>query len=172
VGPVRNDDELPVLTGRAWVFADFLTAEEIVPAEVADLAEGARALFRNLDPGLAGQIGRGDLLVAGSEFACGGGGARVARVLRRVALGGVIARSFAAEFASEALALGLPAILVDETQMIRSGDRLRLDIEGRRVANLSSGDRYPIRELDDETVAMLRAGGAHAFAARDGKAGR
>ncbi|MGH7820625.1 MAG: 3-isopropylmalate dehydratase, partial [Candidatus Binatia bacterium] len=100
------------------------------------------------------------------EFACGGGGAHVARALRRAGIAAVIARSFAAEFAAEALEIGLAAIRIDETQMIRSGDRLRLDIEGRRVVNLSSGDRYPIRELSDRAVEALRAGGAKALAAR------
>lgn len=162
----RIDEDFPVLTGKAWVFADFLEAEEIVPAGVSDLGEAVHLLFRDLDGDLAGQITRGDLLVAGSEFARGPGGLLVARTLRRVGVAAVIARSFAPEFAAEALAIGLPAIVVDETLMIRTGDRLRLDVEGRRVVNLSSGDRYPIRELSDEEVEALRAGGAKALAQR------
>jgi 3-isopropylmalate/(R)-2-methylmalate dehydratase small subunit len=165
----RDEDELPVMTGRAWVFADFLRAEDIVPPGIRDLGEAARSLFAALDEGLAAEIQRGDVLVAGSEFACGDGGVQAARALRRAGIAAVIARTFAAEFAAEAIAIGLPAVFVDETQMIRTGDRLRLDVEGRRVVNLSSGDRYPIRDLSDETVRAWRAGGALALAARSRK---
>jgi len=156
----REDDELPVVTGRAWVFTDFLRAEEIVPAGMRDLAESARSLFRPLDDAMPERIGRGDIVVGGSEFACGDGGVQAARALRRAGISAVVARSFAVEFAAEALVVGLPAIRIDETQMIRSGDQLRLDIEGRRLVNLSSGDRYPIRELSEEEVTALRAGGS------------
>jgi 3-isopropylmalate/(R)-2-methylmalate dehydratase small subunit len=159
-------DELPVLTARAWVFADRLQAAEIVPLELRDLGEQARRLFGPLDPGFSGEVRRGDAIVAGSEFACGVGGEVVARVLRRAGIAAVIARSFAPSFAAEALAVGLPAIVVDETLMVRTGDVLRIDIEGRRIVNLSSGDRYPIRELSEETVLALRAGGARVLAAR------
>lgn len=158
----RDDGELPVVTGRAWVFTDFLRAEEIVPSGIRDLGEAARSLFRELDESMPAQVERGDILVGGSELGCGDGGRHAARALRRAGIAAVIARSFAAEFASEALLVGLPAIRIDETQMIRSGDRLRLDIEGRRLVNLSSGDRYPIRDLDEEHVEALRAGGARA----------
>ncbi len=46
--------------------------------------------------------------------------------------------------------------MVEETGAIRGGDRLRVDIEAHIVANLSSGDRYVIRNIDDEALAMLR----------------
>lgn len=166
--PRQREDEVgfPVLTGRAWVFSDSLRAGEIVPPGIEDLAQAARSLLSDLDRDFASRVSRGDLFVGGSEFACGPGGAWAARALRRVGLCAVIARSFAPEFAREALEIGLPTVVVDETQMIRTGDRLRLDIEGRRVVNLSSGDRYPIRELCEDTVEILRAGGAAAFRAK------
>jgi 3-isopropylmalate/(R)-2-methylmalate dehydratase small subunit len=146
----REDDELPVMTGRAWVFADRLLAREIAASAAP------QTLFRALDPDLASRLSPGDVLVAGSECAIGDGARDAARALRAGGMAVVIARSFAPEFFDEALAVGLPAVAIDETQMIRTGDRLRVDLEGRKVANLSSGDRYPIRELDDETVLLLR----------------
>lgn len=166
--PLQRSEEIgfPVLTGRAWVFADSLRAEEIVPPGIEDLGLAARSLLRDLDPTFASRVSRGDLFVGGADFACGPGAVRSARALRRAGLGGVIARSFAPDFAREALEMGLPAIVIDETRMIRTGDLLRLDVEGRRVVNLSSGDRYPIRDLADEAVEILRAGGAAALAAK------
>ncbi len=42
-----------------------------------------------------------------------------------------------------------------------------MDIEAHIVANLSSGDRYVIRNLDDEALAVLRAGGMKAWSVRE-----
>jgi 3-isopropylmalate dehydratase small subunit len=170
--PLVRDEGFPVLDGRAWVFTDFLRAEEIVPPGIKDLGEAVRSLFRDLDRELASQLSRGDVLVGGSELGCGDGGATAARALRRAGIAAVIARSFAAEFAAEALEVGLPTIVIDESQMIRTGDQLRVDIEGRRVVNLSSGDRYPLRELDEEMVEALRAGGAAALRSKRGRGER
>ena len=58
-----------------------------------------------------------------------------------------------------ALHVGLPALQVEETEAIKTGDRLRVDIEGHKVVNLSSGDRYVIRNIYGEALDVLRAGG-------------
>ena len=145
-----DEDELPVVSGRAWVFADRLRAAEIA-------TDDAGPPFAPLSAEVASSIREGDIVVAGSEFGCGEGAARAARALHRAGVSAVIARSFAKEFWDEALRLGFPAVVVDEPQSIRTGDRVRLDIEGRRIVDLSSGDRIPIRELDDELIAAWRA---------------
>jgi 3-isopropylmalate dehydratase small subunit len=150
MAPYADDEEIPVLTGRAWVFADRLRADEIA---VDDRARP----FAPLSAELAAGIERGDIVVAGSEFACGDGGVHAARALRRAGVVAVVARSFADEFFAETVRIGLPAIVVDEPQSIRTGDRLRLDIEGRRIVDLSSGDRIPIREIDEQALAAWRA---------------
>jgi 3-isopropylmalate dehydratase small subunit len=145
-----DDDELPVLTGRAWVFADRLRAAEIAADDVS-------LPFAPLSAEVASSIREGDIVVAGSEFACGEGAVRAARALHRAGVSAVIARSFASEFWNEALRLGFPTVVVDEPQSIRTGDHVRLDIEGRRIVDLSSGDRIPIRELDEAILAAWRA---------------
>lgn len=145
----EDGDWIPVMTTRAWVFADRLRA--------ADIAGASGVAFAPLDAELAGQIRPGDVIVAGSELGCGDGADGAVRALRAVGIVAVIAVSFAQPFAAAALAAGLPAIAVDEIRSVRTGDRLRVDIEGRRIVNLSAGDRFPIRGLDDATLAAWRA---------------
>lgn len=146
---MAEEEPLPVVTGRAWVFTDRLRAAEI--------GDASGRLFAALDPALAERIESGDVVVGGAEFGEGEGAAVAVAVLRRAAISAVVARSFAPAFAAAARAAGLPAIVVDEMRSVRTGDRLRLDVEGRRIANLSSGDRFPIRGLDDETLEGWRA---------------
>ena len=68
----------------------------------------------------------------------------------------VVAYSFDPGFARAALERGLPALEVYEALAIHTGATLRVDLEGTRVVNMSSGDRYPIRNVDDAYLARFR----------------
>ncbi len=154
-----SDVRLPVLTGRAWTFADRLRADEILPMACADAlpADAARSLFAALDPQLASRLMAGDVLVAGYGLGAGPGGAPAARALRAAGLIAVVAGSFADDFDQAVLAAGLPALEVDAPSVFHTGHRLRINIEGGAIANLSSGDRQPIRNLTDALLERLRA---------------
>jgi 3-isopropylmalate/(R)-2-methylmalate dehydratase small subunit len=165
MGDHRRDlDELPYLDGRAWKIGDRVSCESILPERHRDGALGAGALG-DVDPTLAEGVSAGDFLVAGLEFGLGRATPAVARALKRIGFAAVIARSFGAELFRAAIHVGLPALRVEETEAVKTGDRLRVDIEGRKVVNLSSGDRYVIRNLRDETLDILRAGGMVEYAA-------
>ena len=68
----------------------------------------------------------------------------------------MVAYSYDPAFARYAFELGLPAVAVNESLAIHTGARLRIDLEGARVVNLSSGDRYPIRNVDDAMLEHFR----------------
>lgn len=163
-------DELPYLVGRAWKVGDGIRAEHILPPEHAgkDLAASAFVLQGVMPaPGLR----PGDFIVAGAEFGCGAATRATARALRLIGAGAIIARSFGAEFVRCALHVGLPPLQVEETAAIKTGDRLRVDIEGHKVVNLSSGDRHVIRNIYGADLDVLRAGGMPEYlAALRGKA--
>ncbi len=151
-------DELPYLVGRAWTVGDGIRAEHILAPEHAgkDLGTGAFVLH-GVIPGLVLQPG--DFIVAGVEFGSGAATKATARALRSIGAGAVIARSLGEQFLRCALHVGLPPLQVEETAAIKTGDRLRVDIEGHKVVNLSSGDRYVIRNIYGEALDVLRAGG-------------
>lgn len=154
-----DQPRLPVLTGRAWTFADALCADDILPARFALLpaAQAARRLFADLDAGLAAALRAGDVLVAGQHVGAGANGGAAARALAAAGLIAVVARSFAPGFADAVLAAGLPPLEVDAPAIFHTGQRLRLNLEGGVIANLSSGDRQPVRNLTEELLVRLRA---------------
>ena len=154
-GPVPR---LPVLTGRAWAFTDNLAAGDILPLRLGALAPGeaARSLFADLDAGLAAAIRPGDVLVGGQNLGHGAGGAAAARALAAAGVIAVIAGSVAAEFAEAALAAGVPPLEVDAPGIFHTGQSLRVNLEGGTIANLSSGDRQPVRNLTEALVERLR----------------
>jgi 3-isopropylmalate/(R)-2-methylmalate dehydratase small subunit len=153
-------DELPYLVGRAWTFGDSISAAEILPPEHHDrgLATGS-FVMNGQAPSFASRLQRGDFVIAGLQFGHGNAVAATARALKLAGVGAVIARSFGGSFFRHAIYCGLPALQVEETAAVKTGDRLRVDIEGHKVVNLSSGDRYVIRNVYDESLDILRAGG-------------
>jgi 3-isopropylmalate/(R)-2-methylmalate dehydratase small subunit len=159
-------DELPTLSGRAWTFGDNIRCEDILPAQWhdLDLAVGSHAMS-GVDPDFTSRVEAGDFVVAGDDFGGGRETRQAVRALRLAGVAAVVARSLAPEFFGTAIRAGLPALLIEETPAIRDGDRLRIDIENHTIANLSSGDRYVIRNLRDEFLDILRAGGLSEYLA-------
>jgi 3-isopropylmalate dehydratase small subunit len=69
----------------------------------------------------------------------------------------VVAGSFVDGFADAVLDAGLPPLEVDAPAIFHTGQRMRLNLEAATIANLSSGDRLPIRNLTESLLARLRA---------------
>lgn len=154
-------DPLPARSGRAWVFGDSISRRQLLADEHLglDAAAASGFILLNLHPDFARLVAAGDFLVAGLDFAFDATERAVPAAVRTLGVAAVIARSFGGVFVRQATHVGLPALIVEETGAIKSGDRLRVDIEAHVVANLSSGDRYVIRNVDDDALAILRAGG-------------
>lgn len=152
----RDGDRCPILNGRAWAFGLGVTAELIVPRSRWGASAPAAHLMTAIDPDFPSRLARGDILVGGDGFAAGSIDDTPVRAIRDAGVGAVIANAFDPCFARFAVELGLPAVAVNESLAIRTGARLRVDLEGLRVVNLSSGDRYPIRNLDDGLIERYR----------------
>jgi 3-isopropylmalate/(R)-2-methylmalate dehydratase small subunit len=155
----RVEPRLPVLTGRAWAFADGLRAADVLPPRFAALppAEAAHGLFADIDEALAARLVPGDVLVGGHGLGGGPGAEPAARALAAAGVVAVVAGSFAEGFAEAVLAAGLAPLEVDAPAIFHTGQRMRLNLEGGTIANLSSGDRQPVRNLDEPMLERLRA---------------
>lgn len=158
------------MQGHAWTFGNAITAMQILPLEAA-ASRDRRHVLAGADPTLIERLSAGDFIVAGTDFGHGDATAAHARALRGAGIAAVIARSFAPSFLQAALDVGFPALIVEETGAIKNEDRLRVDIEGHKVANLSSGDRYVIRNLYGESLDIVRAGGRAQYEALKLRAG-
>jgi 3-isopropylmalate/(R)-2-methylmalate dehydratase small subunit len=165
---IAGDDGLLAMTGCAWVFGDHVVRSQLLDDPYLSLnAEEASAFaMATLHPDFSRHVAAGDFIVAGLEFGSDASLRVIPAALKALGIGAVIARSFGHFFVRNAINVALPPLMVEETAAIKAGDRLRVDIEGHIVANLSSGDRYVIRNLDDEAMAILRAGGIVEYARR------
>jgi len=121
---VNPDDlRLPVLTGRAWSFADRLPASDILPERFIGLSPDAAAahLFADLDTTLAEEILPGDMLVAGQQLGAGASGPAAAKALAAAGFVAVVAGSFVAGFDEALLAAALPPLEVDAPAIFHTG---------------------------------------------------
>lgn len=146
----------PILTGRAWALGLDVTSALILPPARDAGAPLADLLLTPIDPSFPSRVGRGDIIVGGGDFAAGTTDDDGVRAMLACGVAAVVAYSLDRSFARFALARGLPAVEVNEALGIHTGELLRVDLEGSRVVNLSSGDRYPIRNVDDALLARFR----------------
>ncbi len=158
---IAGEDGLLATTGTAWTLGDRVSGDQILAPELL-AGEPARLvphLFARIGESFAKRIRPGDFIVAGLDFGVDATHRTIPLALKHAGIAAVIARSFGRFFLRNAIQVGLPPLVVEETAAIKDGDRLRVDIEAHIVANRGSGDRYVVRNIDDETLAILRAGG-------------
>lgn len=155
---MTDERRVPTHSGRVWAFADHLSAHEMLPARCADLdaATAAVHIFGDLDTAFAARAREGDVLVAGHALGHGDGGPAAARALHAAGFRAVVAASFADGFDEALLAATVPALVVDAPGIFRTGDVVRVNFEGGTIANLSSGDRQPVRNVSDALLGRWR----------------
>ncbi|MCC6849692.1 MAG: hypothetical protein IT294_14405 [Deltaproteobacteria bacterium] len=151
---------MPTLEGRALGFGLTLTAAQILDPAAPELPpDDARGrLFVAVDPALAARLARGDVIVAEEIADPDGAAPRALAALAQAGVVALVARRFAATVRESAAAVGVVPVVVDTPCMLRTGDRLRLDLDAGKVVDLSSGDRVAIRNASTSTErATLRA---------------
>mgnify|MGYP003248610871 CR=1 FL=1 len=130
--------------GKVWVLGDDIDTDIIIPTEylalptVEDMKQYG---FSPLRPELAGQIGEGDIIVAGSNFGCGSSRAK----------------SFARIFFRNSINNGLLLIENDKIQdAVKEGDEIEVTLGEKITYN---GTDYEIHSLPDNLMEIINAGG-------------
>jgi 3-isopropylmalate/(R)-2-methylmalate dehydratase small subunit len=153
------------LEGRARRFGDDINTDYIIASarkrETLDEGKLTAYLMEAVDPGFAASVRPGNLIVAGRNFGCGSAMEIAVTVLLAAGIKGVLAASFSRTFYRNAVNNGLIPIVCD-TDAIREGERLRVDITDAlvTVANLTSGTRLSVKSgLPGIMLEILESGG-------------
>jgi len=142
------------------VLGDDVGLDDVIPPGHARQDTAPRDPSTRPRPSSAYRLAPGDVLVATRLCVDDAAGGATAAALRACGVAAVVGRAFSAGFRAQALGSGLPALVIEEVGAIRPGDHLRVNIEAHIVANLSSGDRYVIRNIDEHELARLRRAAA------------
>ena len=154
----EHEEPLPTLEGRAVCFGLELTATDILPADHAALppAPAPPHQFADLDRTLGPKLGAGDVIVAHEVTGSAVSAPPAMAALAAAGVTAIVARRLADDVITAARAQHLVTLVVDTPNFLHTDDRVRLDLDGAKVVNLSSGDRAAIRNLDDTERARLR----------------
>ena len=143
-------------TGKVWVLGDDIDTDIIIPTEYLALKtvdDMKKYAFSPLRPELAGQIGDGDIIVAGKNFGCGSSREQAPEIIKHLNVRCVIARIFFRNSINNGLLLIENKDIPDA---VREGDELTVIMNDKITFN---GKDYPIEPLPDNLMEILNAGG-------------
>lgn len=151
-----------VFEGRCWKFGDNIPTDALTPTHVMFKSPQEMAAFvlETLNPEFPKQVKPGDILVAGRNFGCSSGRALATKALQATRIGAVVAEQFARTFYRNCHEIGLPLLEAAGVHaLVGDGDRVRVDIKGATVENLTTGKRVQGTPPSQFLLGMLEAGG-------------
>ena len=165
--PLREE----LLRGKAWLFGDDISTDDIAPGRLfhlrTDLPELAKHVLEDVRPEFAASTAPGDFVVGGRNFGLGSSREHAPRIIKLAGAGAVLAQSFARIFFRNAINVGLPALQCD-TSGIGEQDDLEVDLSAGEVRDLTSGAVIPFVPLPPVMAAILNDGGLVAHVKRHG----
>lgn len=152
-----------LLSGKAFVFGKNIDTDRIYPSrfvEFTDVDEIKKYAMCGIDPEFAKKFGKGDIIVAGTNFGCGSSREHAAIALKAIGAGAIIAESFGRIFFRNAINLGLPVLVCkDVSQIVAAGDRVEADLEKGLLQNLTTGQGASMQPLSPYIMNILASGG-------------
>ena len=85
------------MTGKVWILGDDIDTDIIIPTEylaMKTIDDMKQYAFSPLRPELAGQIQKGDIIVAGKNFGCGSSREQAPEIIKALGIQCVIAKIF------------------------------------------------------------------------------
>ncbi len=146
------------IQGKAWVFGDNVDTDQIIPAErlvAANLDHLNDYIFEKVRPGFAGQVQKGDILVAGRNFGCGSSREHAPLSLIEAGFSCIIAESFARIFYRNSMNIGL--LLIECKADVKEGDTVTVDPDNGKV--VADGKEYTFPEYPPFISELVKAGG-------------
>ncbi len=151
-----------MLEGKALVLGEKVDTDVILPGKyltVIDPQELGRHALEGIADQLPRAVGSGDIIVAGRFFGCGSSREQAPVALKHAGVKAVLAPTFARIFFRNAINVGLPALELPTEGFCQDGDRIRVDLRGGVVANLSNGKQERFKPLPGFIMEILEAGG-------------
>ena len=148
------------MTGKVWVLGDDIDTDIIIPTEylaMKTIDDMKQYGFSPLRPELAGQIQKGDIIVAGKNFGCGSSREQAPEIIKALGIQCVIAKSFARIFFRNSINNGL--LLIEQPDLhddIKEGDTITVHMNEHIDY---SGKEYPIASLLENLMNIIQAGG-------------
>jgi len=152
--------KLDRIEGKVWRFGDHVDTDQIIPAERLTSDNNDRLgtfAFEKVRPGMADQIRKGDMIVAGRNFGCGSSREHAPRALLQAGISCIVAESYARIFYRNSINVGLLPVecKVDADE----GDTLSVDFVRGRIVNQTSGKEWQFAPFPAFVKELIEKGG-------------
>ena len=150
-----------VLRGNAWVFGDEINTDTMAPGSYfkEPLEIMAQHCLEAVDPEFAGNVQRGDILVAGKNFGVGSAREQAPMSLVHLGVGAILAESFSRIFYRNAINLGLPLLIFPQAKEVEAGQLLEVNVVEGVIMNSSAGQTYKVEGIPPHLMEMINIGG-------------
>lgn len=126
---------------RVWKFGDSINTDDILPGKYAPFMAGEgfyKYAFAHFRPEFAAQVQEGDLLVGGRNWGLGSSREYAPLALKKLRIGGIIAKSYARIHYRNLLNLGIPAFESrDVPDALEDGELIEYDRDAGRITRAS-----------------------------------
>jgi 3-isopropylmalate/(R)-2-methylmalate dehydratase small subunit len=155
---------VPMRGKVAKKFGDDINTDYIIPAYILqeswDKQFFADHAFEGYDPtfGPTCRANKESIVVARNNFGCGSSREQAVYAIKYNNVGAVVAQSFPDIFFRNCLNNGLLPIQVADTSRISVGDELVIDLDSRKLKDVTTGTEYQINATDAAIETMKRGG--------------
>jgi 3-isopropylmalate/(R)-2-methylmalate dehydratase small subunit len=151
-----------IFEGNCWKFGHNIPTDLITPTHIMlkTAKEMSKHVLETANPDFPKYVQPGDIIVAGRNFGCSSGRALAAKALKATGIGAIMAELFARTFYRNGHEIGLPLLEAPGIHdMVETGHRLRVDIQGGLVENLTTNRFLRGNPPPEFLLEMLQAGG-------------
>ena len=156
---------------RAWKFGDDINTDVITPGRYTVTTDRKRLgeiAFIEYRPEFAKEVQKGDVIVAGNNFGCGSSREHSPVAIKASGISAVIAKSFARIFFRNAINIGLPLFVCEDTDKIDDGDTIEIDFKTGDIRDKTKGIVLKVKPLPAFMQKIVDSGGLVEFLRSDG----
>jgi 3-isopropylmalate dehydratase small subunit len=149
--------------GRVWKFGDDVNTDLIIPGRYLssyDPAHLAKHAMEGASKDFAGNVSKGDIIIAGNNFGCGSSREQAVMAIMHSGIAAVVASSFARIFYRNSINLGLPVIVSENAvSVFEDGDEASVDWRGGVLMSRDGSKRASLQHIPERAREILEDGG-------------
>ncbi len=153
--------------GKVWTFGDNIDTDLIIAARYLNTSvpeELAKYVMEDADPSFKDKVKKGDIIVAGENFGCGSSREHAPIALKAAGVSAVVAKSFARIFYRNSFNMGLPIFELDESEQIKEGDNIVVDMNKGTIKSQINKKTYRFTPIPEFMQELVNCGGLMNYA--------
>ncbi len=152
-----------IFEGTVHKYGRDVDTDVIIPARylnTSDPAELGSHCMEDIDAEFVQRVRPGDIIVADENFGCGSSREHAPVAIKAAGVSCVVAASFARIFYRNSINTGLPIVVCAPAALeAKAGDRLRVDVAGGTVENLTQGTVHQADAVPPFMQELIAQGG-------------